>query len=38
MSPVFNEFRDLSGKALYMQILLILTQGNFIEWLFPSEI
>ena len=23
--------RDLSGKALYVQILLILTKGNFIE-------
>ena len=23
--------RDLSGKALYVQILLILTEGNFIE-------
>ena len=31
MSPGFNELRDLSGKALYVQILLILTEGNFIE-------
>ena len=31
MSPGFNEWRDLSGKALYVQILLILTEGNFIE-------
>ena len=23
--------RDLSGKALYVQILLILTERNFIE-------
>ena len=31
MSPGFNELRDLSGKALYVQISLILTEGNFIE-------
>ena len=31
MSPGFNELRDLLGKALYVQILLILTEGNFIE-------
>ena len=31
MSPGFNELRDLSVKALYVQILLILTEGNFIE-------
>ena len=31
MSPGFNELRDLSGKALYVQILLIPTEGNFIE-------
>ena len=31
MSPRFNKLRDLSIKALYMQILLILTEGNFIE-------
>ena len=31
MSPGFNELRDLSGKALYVQILLILTECNFIE-------
>ena len=31
MSPGFNELRDLSGKVLYVQILLILTEGNFIE-------
>ena len=30
MSPGFNELR-VSGKALYVQILLILTEGNFIE-------
>ena len=38
MSPAFNELRDLTGKAVYVQILLILTQGNFIEWIFPAEI
>ena len=38
LSPGFNELRDLSGKALYEQFLRILTQGNFIEWIFPSEI
>ena len=31
MSQGFNELRDLSEKALYVQILLILTEGNFIE-------
>ena len=31
MSSGFNELRDLSGKVLYVQILLILTEGNFIE-------
>ena len=31
MSPGFNKLRDISGKALYVQILLILTEGNFIE-------
>ena len=31
MSPGFNELRDLSGKALYVQVLLILTEGNFID-------
>ena len=31
MSLGFNDLRDLSGKALYVQILLILTEGNFIE-------
>ena len=30
MSPGFNEFRDLSGKALYVQILLILTECYWI--------
>ena len=30
MSPGFNESIDLSGKAPYVQILLILTEGNFI--------
>ena len=38
LSPGFNELRNISGKALYVQILLILTQSNFIEWIFPSEI
>ena len=38
MSPGFFELRDLSGKALYVQILLILTQENFIEWIFPFQI
>ena len=31
MSSGVNELRDLSGKALYVQILLILTEANFIE-------
>ena len=31
MSLGFNELRDLLVKALYVQILLILTEGNFIE-------
>ena len=31
MSPGFNELRELSRKALYVQILLILTEGHFIE-------
>ena len=31
MTPGFNELRDLSAKALYVQLLLILTEGNFIE-------
>ena len=31
MSPGFNELGDLSGKAWYMQILLILTEGNFFN-------
>ena len=31
VSPGFNELKDLSGKALYAQILLVLTEGNFIE-------
>ena len=31
MSPGFNKSRDLSGKAPYVQILLILSEGNFIE-------
>ena len=31
MSPGVNELRDLSGKVLYVQILLVLTEGNFIE-------
>ena len=30
MSPGLNELRDLSGKALCVQILT-LTEGNFIE-------
>ena len=31
VSPGFNELRDLSGKALYVKILQILAEGNFIE-------
>ena len=31
ISPGFNELRNLSGKVLYVQILLILTEGNLIE-------
>ena len=31
MSPGLNELRDLSGKALWVQILLTLPEGNFIE-------
>ena len=31
MSPGVSELRELSGKAMYVQILLILTEGNFIE-------
>ena len=31
ISPGLNELRDLSGKALYVQILLTLTEGDFIE-------
>ena len=31
MSPGLNELTDLSGKALYVQILLRLREGNFIE-------
>ena len=31
MSPGLNELTNLSGKALYGQILLTLTEGNFIE-------
>ena len=31
MSPGFNELTDFGGKVLYVQILLILTEGNFIE-------
>ena len=31
MSPGLNTLRDLSGKALYVQILLTLTEGSFIE-------
>ena len=38
MSPAFNELRDLSGKALYVQILPILTQGNFIESIMDTSI
>ena len=38
MSPGFNELRDLSGKALCVQILLILTEGNFIECIMDISI
>ena len=38
MSPGFNELRDLSGKALYVHVLLILTQGNFIESIIDMSI
>ena len=31
MSPGFNELRDLSGKALYVQILLILTKAILLN-------
>ena len=31
MSPGLDELTNLSGKALYVQILLTLTEGNFIE-------
>ena len=31
MSPGLNELTNLSGKALYVQILLTLTDGNSIE-------
>ena len=31
MSSGVNELIDLSGKALYVLILLMLTEGNFIE-------
>ena len=31
MSPGLNDLTNLSGKALYVQILLTLTEGNFIE-------
>ena len=31
MSPGVSDLRDLSGKAMYVQSLLILTEGNFIE-------
>ena len=38
MSPGLNELRDLSGKALYVQILLTLTEDNFIEFLVDISI
>ena len=38
MSPGFNEIRDLSGKALYVQILLTLTEGHFIEYIMDISI
>ena len=31
ISPGPSELRNISGKALYVQILLTLTEGNFIE-------
>ena len=31
MSSGVNELIDISGKALYVLILLMLTEGNFIE-------
>ena len=31
MSPGLNELRDLSGKVIFLQILLTLTEANFIE-------
>ena len=31
MSPGLNEIRDPSGNALYVHILLTVTEGNFIE-------
>ena len=31
MSPGFNELRDLLGKALYVQILLILTKAILLN-------
>ena len=31
MSPGVSELRDLSGKALYVQVLLKLAEDNFIE-------
>ena len=33
ISPGLNELTHLSGKALYVQILLTLTGGNFIEYM-----
>ena len=32
MSPGLNELTNLSGKALYVHILLTLTGGNFMEF------
>ena len=38
MSPGLNELRDLSGKAIYVQILLTLTESSFIESLMDISI
>ena len=38
MSLGLNQLGDLSGKALYVQILLTLTEGNFIEFIMDISI
>ena len=38
MSPGFNELIYVSGKAMHVQILLILTKGNFIESIMDTSI